>query len=178
MRWQARAWLAVVLAIALYMAALPLLAADPCSGFAWEVSRERALFATSALSMAAGADSASAPVLLPERLYALQLQPLSKVIFLTAPGKSMPADGSYAGLAALRISTPGIYRISVDVPYWIDVVADGGLMSAKGFQGAPGCNAPHKIVEFDFPLARQLMLQFSGPASASIRVSISAASGR
>jgi hypothetical protein len=178
MRSQSRARLTLLLAIGLNMAALPLLAADPCSGFAWEVSRERALFATSALSVAAGADSASAPVLVPERLYALQLQPLSKVTFLTAPGKSMAADGSYAGLAALQISTPGTYRISVDVPYWIDVVADGGLMSAKGFQGAPGCNAPHKIVEFAFPLARQVMLQFSGPASASIRVGISAAGGR
>jgi hypothetical protein len=178
MRSRFHAWLALLLAIDLNGAALPLLAADPCSGFAWAVGRERALFATPALSLAAGTDSASAPVLVPERLYALQLQPLGKVIFLTAPGKNMPADGSYAGLAALRISTPGTYRISVDVPYWIDVVADGGLMSAKGFQGAPGCNAPHKIVEFAFPLARQVMLQFSGPASASIRVAISAASAR
>jgi hypothetical protein len=178
MRSLFHARLALLLAIALNGVSLPLLAADPCSGFAWEVSRERALFARSALPLTAGTDSASAPVLVPERLYALQLQPLGKVTFLTAPGKSMPADGSYAGLAALRISTPGTYRISVDVPYWIDVVEDGGLTGAKGFQGAPGCNAPHKIVEFAFPVARQVMLQFSGPASASIHVAISAASGR
>jgi hypothetical protein len=104
----------------------------------------------------------------------LQLQPLARVTFLTAPGKKLPADGTYAGLASLQIATPGSYRIAVDVPFWIDVVADGGLMTAKGFQDAPGCNAPHKIVAFDFPVARQVTLQFSGSASSSVRVSISA----
>jgi hypothetical protein len=156
----------------------PLLAADPCSDFTWNVTAERALFAGSSTSVAAGADSASAPLLVPGKLYALQLQPQSQVTFLAAPGKKFAGDGAYAGLASLRIAVPGPYRIAVDVPFWIDVVADGGLMSAKGFQGASGCNAPHKIVAFDFPVARQVTLQFSGTASSTLRVSITAEAGR
>jgi STE24 endopeptidase len=159
--------LGMLLAICLGPLAMPSPAADPC--------RERALFAGSTTAVPAGADSASAPVLLPERLYDVQLQPQANVSFVTAPGKSIPADGVYAGIAALQISTPGVYRIAADTSFWIDVVEDGGLASAKGFQGAAGCNAPHKIVEFDFPVARQVMLQFSGAASASVRVSITRA---
>jgi hypothetical protein len=108
----------------------------------------------------------------------LQLQPQSRVTFLTAPGRKIPADGAYAGLASLQIAAPGAYRISVNLPFWIDVVADGGLMAAKGFQGAAGCAAPHKIVAFDFPVARQVTLQFSGAASSSVRVSITLESSR
>lgn len=153
-------------------------AADPCAAFGWDVAHERALFAQPAASLAAGADSASAPLLLPERLYALQLQPQARVSFVTAPGTNKTAQGAYAGLAGLQIKTPGTYRVAVDAPLWIDVVADGGLMSAKAFRGAPGCDGPHKIVVFAFPVARQLTLQFSNAASGSVRVSITAEASR
>jgi len=148
-------------------------AADPCASFTWDVSRERALFARVPSGRKAGTDSASAPLLTPEHLYRLQLLPVSSVTFVTLPGRSPPALNAFGGLASLEISTPGIYRIAVDAPVWIDVVADGGLMTARQFQGATGCSAPHKIVEFEFPVARELVLQFSGAAS-SIRLSVSA----
>jgi hypothetical protein len=152
------------------------LAADPaCAGFSWNVSRERALFAGTATSLPAGADSGSAPPLTPGRLYALRLQPAAKVSFVTAPGKRTPIDGGYAGLAALRIPAPGIYRIAVNAPLWIDVVADGGLMSVKDFQGAHDCDAPRKILEFEFRVPRQVMLQFSSATDGEVRIAITAA---
>lgn len=160
--------------------AAPILAADalPCSGFTWNVAHERALFAGAATQLTAGSEPATAPALVPERLYALQLQPLARVRFVTAPGKSKPGEDTYAGVAALQITTPGTYFIAADAPFWIDVVADGGLVTAKAFQGAHDCNAPHKIVVFDFPVARQFMLQFSGAAGADVRFSVTAAGQR
>jgi hypothetical protein len=153
-------------------------AADPCSDFTWDVSRERALFAGVAVASAAGADNASAPMLVPNKLYALQLRPLSQVTFVTAPGKKITGDAAFGGLATLRISAAGAYRIAVDVPFWIDVVANGGLMNVEKFQGAPGCNAPHKVLEFEFPVPREVVLQFSGDRASSVRVAIVPAAGR
>lgn len=176
MRSLMAARVALLLGLGLATVHLPLLAADACSSFSWDVRDERTLFASAASPAAAGVDSASAPLLAPGRLYVLQLQPVSSVKFLAAPGRKAPAS-AYAGLASLQITAPGAYRISVNAPFWIDVVADGGLMAAKGFQGAPGCDAPHKIVSFDFPVARQVILQFSGAAS-SVRVSITMESSR
>jgi len=175
MRSLIRAWLAIGLAVSSSLACLPLAAAETCSGFTWDVTRERALFAGAGSALPVGADTASAPLLVPDRLYALQLQPQAKVTFVTAPGKSRPVENSYAGVAALKIATPGAYWIAADAALWIDVVADGGLMSSKAFQSSHECSGPRKIVAFDFPVARQLMLQFSGAASASVRVSITAA---
>jgi hypothetical protein len=178
MRSSIRAWLALMLLVSSTLAPMPLLAAETCSEFTWDVTRERALFTGAGKTTAAGVDSASAPLLAPGQLYALQLQPQAKVSFVTAPGRNRATEGSYAGLATLKIATPGAYRISADAALWIDVVADGGLMTAKAFQGAHDCTGPRKIVAFDFPVARQVTLQFSGAENASVRVSVTAADAK
>jgi len=170
---------ALLLAIGLgAAAAMPSRAADPCSQFSWDVARERALFAGTATAVLAGTDAASAPRLLAEHLYELQLRPLDQVRFVATPGRQSSGQSAYAGLATLRITAPGRYRIAVDAPFWIDVVADGGLMSVAGFQGAPDCNAPHKILEFEFAVVRELTLQFSGDRGSRVRVGIVAVAGR
>jgi hypothetical protein len=91
---------------------------------------------------------------------------------VSAPGKSIPADGAFAGLAVFQVAAPGTYRIATDEPFWIDVVLDGQLIASKDYQGAPGCRAPRKIVEFDLPAAKHLVLQLSGASSASTLVTI------
>ena len=150
-------------------------AGDNCQEFSWDVSRERSLFGSSAETMAAGADSGAAPTLEPAHLYALQLKPIGQVSFVTAPGKRGAADGGYAGLATLRIPAAGLYRISVDAPVWIDVVADGGLMGVRDFQGAHDCAAPRKILLFEFPVPRQVVLQISGAGSPAVRIGVTPA---
>ena len=154
---------------------LPALAADPCTGFAWDVGQERALYASPPQPAAAGSNLASAATMLPDHLYLLTLVPQTQVSFAGAPGKKMLTDGAFAGLAAFQITAPGIYRIALDEPFWIDVVLDGHLLPSKDFQGAPGCSAPRKIVEFDLPAAKNLVLQFSGATSATTRVTITRA---
>jgi hypothetical protein len=73
----------------------------------------------------------------------------SEVTFALSPEKKMRTDGAVAGLALLQLTAPGNYRVSLDVPFWIDVVASGELATTRDFQGQPSCDAPHKIVEFD-----------------------------
>lgn len=166
--------LSVTLALAVLVGsgASHALADDPCGGFKWDVSKERALFGSSALSRAAGKNSVSAPGLVPNRLYQLQLLPASEVAFSVSPGKKPLIEGTYAGLAALKIPASGSYRISVDLPLWIDVAAKGKLVPAKDYEGQQGCDAPHKIVEFDLDARQPLLLQFSGTPEASVRLTV------
>jgi hypothetical protein len=161
--------------LALYFAAANLAMAapmeDPCAGFKWDVSRERALFGTSGQELAAGKDRASAPALVPNRLYRLQLSPRDQVSFPVPPGKSPPAGG-YAGLAALQIPAAGSYRVSIDLPIWIDVAAGGALVPARDYEAEHGCDAPRKIVVFDLDAGHGLMLQFSAADRAVIRLTV------
>jgi hypothetical protein len=154
------------------------IADEPCMGFKWDVAKERALFTSPGVSLAAGKDQASAPAVEPNHLYQLQLAPQALVAFAVAPGKHPAAEGAYAGLVTLRIAAPGSYRIAADIPFWIDVVSSGALLRAKDFEGQHGCNAPHKIVEFDLNGVRPFILQFSESASSAVRVTITASPPR
>jgi hypothetical protein len=146
-----------------------------CAGFKWNVTKERALFAGSAVSIPAGKDIKSAPRVVPDRLYELKLVPQDEVTFSIAPGKKRPVNGAYAGLAVLKIGTAGTYRISVNIPFWIDVALNGALLVSKDFQGAQGCDAPHKIVEFEFDAAQDFVVQLSGATSTSVRMAVTKA---
>ncbi len=145
---------------------------DPCAGFKWDVSKERALFDSAAVPQAAGKDSGSAPVVVPDRLYQLALKRLDAVTFSAPPGKTPYDQGTFAGMAALQIPSSGSYRISVDLPLWIDVAVNGEGVPAKDYEGQQSCDAPRKIVVFDLDAKKRLLLQFSGVSQASVRLAI------
>ena len=162
--------LGLLLALLLCGAAAP---ADECAGFKWDVRKEQALFAGPSVALPAGKDLASAPTVATDKLYQLQLLPQTTVAFAMAPGKSIPPDGVYAGLATLKLAQPGHhYRVALDLPFWIDVVANGKLATAVDFQGQRGCDAPHKIVEFDLDGAKEVVLQLSGAGNPIIHLSV------
>jgi hypothetical protein len=161
--------------LALLLAGINAAAADEsCVDFKWDVTQERALFAGTALPLVAGTDAKSAPVMLLNHLYALQLTPQDKVTFAATPGKKSPSPGSSAGIVTFRLPASGSYRIALDMPFWIDVVANGALVAAKDFQGQHGCNSPHKIVEFELPSTRPYLLQLSSAAPNGVHVTITA----
>lgn len=162
----------LVLALALGSANAAAPSADPCTDFKWDVSKERALFAGPAVSLPGGANLKSAPVIVPNRLYRLQLMPQGRLHFAAAPGKRTPAVDAYAGLAKLKIPAAGGYRIAIDAQIWIDVVSKGSLLAATDFQGQRGCSAPHKIVEFDFQATQPLILQLSSATADHVLLSI------
>ncbi|HEY0232891.1 MAG TPA: hypothetical protein VGC55_16720 [Dokdonella sp.] len=139
---------------------------DACSGFKWDVKHEHTLFIHEGRMATAGKDDKSAPMLDVDRLYLLGLSPQENVKFATPPAKKMLADGASAGLVHFRIAKAGQYRVSVDVPFWIDAVVDGKSIPSIDFNGAQGCTAPRKIVVYDLPATPSLTLQFSGSTEA------------
>lgn len=145
---------------------------DACQGFKWDVRRERALAAGPATPLAAGARSATAPVMQTGRLYRLELERQTQVAFAIPPGKQMTRDDTYGGLAVLRVGAGGNHRIAVDVPLWIDVVADGGLVAPLDFQSRADCTMPHKIVVFPLRGRRRVILQISGSTQPHVAVTV------
>jgi hypothetical protein len=168
----------ILLILAAGSAGVTARAEEGCIDFKWDVAGVRALFAGTAQSMPAGAESKSAPILQPNHLYALTLLPQDRVNFATKPGARNVLSGAYAGLATFQITQPGSYRISIDAPFWIDVVSDGALLPPKDFQGQHDCSAPHKIVEFELRGTRPYVLQLSNAISDQIRLTITPVASR
>ena len=151
-----------------------LAADDPCAGFTWDIAQERALFATVAEAAPGGIDVASTRLLAPGRLYEIGLNPQEQVKFDAPPGKKARNDHVFAGLARLQMMIAGEYRISLDQPAWIDVVAEHELVASKDFQGRPGCLAPHKLVLYSLPGGEDLILQLSGAPTSRVRLTVTA----
>ena len=169
-------WIGLVFAVG--SAARPALADDACVDFKWDVSKERALFAGTPETLPAGKDAKSAPTVAPNRFYKLQLVNQSQVSFAVSPGRKAAAASGFAGLANLKISAAGSYRVAVDLPIWIDVASNGTLVAAQDFEGQHACSAPHKIVEFDLAAEQPLVLQFSNAASENILMTVTASPPR
>lgn len=167
----------LILALAAASGARPALADGDCVDFKWDVSKERALYAAAPIELSAGKDAGSAPVIVPDRLYRLRLTALERVAFVATPGK-VPAVSAFAGLAVLKIAAPGSYRIAIDLPFWIDVVSNGSLVQPTDYQGQRACAAPHKIVVFELPGSKPLVLQFSGAPRDTIWVTVTSAPPR
>lgn len=149
-------------------------AVDPCGTFKWDVRHERALFAGQAQPLAAGKTAATAPAVTPDHLYEVRLRERAEVAFALPPARAHTPTG-YAGLVTLRLSAAGMYRVALDQPFWVDVVARGVSIQSSDFEGRGGCTAPHKIVEFSLPANTPLTLQFSGGTSPTLRLSVTRA---
>jgi hypothetical protein len=170
--------LLLILGLLMGGAAVAASADDACLDFKWDVSKERALFAATPSALQAGKDTMSAPSVVPNRLYSLQLSPQDQVTFKVSPPPKKSAAAGYGGLAILNISEPGFYRIALDLPSWIDVVADGALLKVTDFQGQHDCSAPHKIVEFELAGTRPFVLQLSNAANTKILLTVTPAPPR
>ena len=155
------------------MAAAPTMT-DDCSGYTWDVSRERALFSTQATAVTAATSAAPAPALEPGRLYAVTLADQQQVAYPVAPQKKGHAGGTHGGLLRLHVPSAGQYRVALSDAAWIDVVAGHEPVPSAAFAGAHGCTAPRKIVQFSLPAGRDLVLQLNG-ADERILVSITPA---
>jgi hypothetical protein len=168
----------LVLGLLMGGAAVPASADDGCLDFKWDVSKERALFAATPTALRAAMDPTSVPTVVPDSLYSIQLSAQDQVTYKVSPPAKKSAAPVYGGLAGLKISAPGVYRIAMDLPAWIDVVADGALVKASDFQGQHECSAPHKIVEFELTGTRPLLLQLSNVGKDKILLTVTAAPPR
>jgi hypothetical protein len=149
-------------------------AADPCSGYKWDVSAERALFAATPKPAAAGKDRASAAAMVANQLFTVTLHPVGEVSFPVTPGRA-PPSGSFAGLVALTIPAPGKYRIAADVPLWIDVAGGAILAPVLDYEGMHDCSAPRKVVVFDLQGGTDWTLEVSAADRAAVRLAVTPA---
>jgi transglutaminase-like putative cysteine protease len=156
----------------LHGAALSASADEACVDFKWDTVKEHALFAGRADPLTLGTDLQSAPMIVANHLYELQPVPQARVTFAVVPGTRNATPNANAGLATFTIPSSGSYRVSIDAPFWIDVVSNGARVAAKDFQGQHGCPPPHKIVEFDLQGVRPFILQLSNATAASVRLTV------
>jgi len=150
--------------------------ATACTGFKWDVSHEVALMqGTAQVLVAAPKPGSNVPQVNVDVLYALKLSDQAKVKFAASPGKNTNAANARAGLVQFRVQSGGRYRIAITSGHWLDVVSDGQLVPSVGFQGHAGCERPRKLVEFDLPADKPLILQFSGASDPEVTFAITAA---
>lgn len=151
---------------------------DPCTRFAWDVSHELAVMKQTPQTItAAGKPGKDVPNLQLDKLYEIKLAGQSGVTFAMTPGKPTLPDNAQAGLAKFHTDKAGRYRISITSGHWIDVVDGTKLVRSRDFQGARGCERPHKIVEYDLPAGRELTLQLSGSSDAAVILSVTPVAG-
>ena len=149
--------------------------ADGCAHFSWDVSHELGVMKQSPQALAAAVKSDDNTAQMQTgRLYEVKLAPQGTVAFALAPGKPTRDESAHGGLVHFRVAAAGVYRISLSSGHWVDVVADGKFIKSRDFQGAHGCERPHKIVEFELPAGQPLTLQFSGAGAPAVLVAITA----
>jgi hypothetical protein len=161
--------------LALGGATVGVAADDPCAGFKWNVTEERAVFSQKPQATPAGHDAQTAPAMKTKTLYELALSPQDGVTFVVPPGKKGLPDGAFAGLVHFRVPTAGAYRVSLDQGFWIDIVSHQALVESTDFAGAHDCKAPRKIVQYNLPAGEDLVLQLSGAAKDKVLVAVTSA---
>lgn len=170
----------IPLAAILLLVPATLIAAEPalpagCDTFTWDVRQELAALQSQGHPVEAvrTPQPTQPPIALGLR-YEVSLHPQREVSLAARPGKPMLEDDATAGMVALRVPAPGRYRVSITTAHWVDVVDAGTVLVSVDFQGRRGCPLVHKIVEFDLPAGRDLLLQLSGGDAAVAGVAVTA----
>jgi hypothetical protein len=115
--------------------------------------------------------------LLVDTLYELKLAPQGTVTYSVKPAKPTLDDSTQGGFVRFHVAQSGLYRISITSGHWIDVIEGEQVIKSKDFQGSRGCARPHKIVEFDLPAHKDLVLQLSGSTDPSVTLAITPVAG-
>jgi hypothetical protein len=165
-------WLLGVGLSAVALAAAPSLAqaqeGSGCGGFKWPLEPERAALIRSDKPSLANGGALALNIAM-----TLELQPLAGAGLPKAPERAPKSAQAFAGHFALAApAKPGVYKITISSPGWIDVIDGGDYLHPKAFTGATGCDGARKSVKFDLP-SRPLALQFSGVESDRISVIVS-----
>lgn len=171
--------LAVALVVATLLSSAAVAAeVDGCTKFTWDVSHELAVFKGTPQPVSAGTKAGKdAPQLKLDQVYELKLATQTGVTFALQPGKPTLPDNAQAGVFRFHTEKAGRYRVGITSGHWIDVVDGDKLIRSRDFQGARGCERPHKIVEYELPAGRDLTLQLSGGTEATVIVAVTAVAG-
>jgi hypothetical protein len=171
-RWLwGRGFLAVGLSAAALAAAPGLAQAQEgsgCGGFKWPLDNERA-----ALTRPDKPSLANGGTVALDVATTLELQPLASAGLPKPPERAPKSPQAFAGHFTLAApAKPGVYKVTISSPAWIDVLDSGNYLHPKAFTGAMACEGARKSVKFDLP-SGPLALQFSGVEDNRISVIVS-----
>jgi len=158
--------------LALFALLSPALAEDGCGKFAWPLTRERALLASTNKATVKVGDTLSA---LPPAAFALQLQPGAEAKFTMPPERKPKVEKWFGG--AVHIPAPpkaGIYQVTLTDEAWVDIVQDGRYTRSVGSTGRSDCPGLRKSVRLELA-ATPFALQVSGVSVETIAVVFSLA---
>jgi hypothetical protein len=149
--------------------------AGGCGAFTWNLKREFAAMRTPAMLLAASADPKVNPVRLKEGQHVTAtMVPQGSVSFAAPPARQRKAENATAGLLFFKSGAAGHYRISLTSHHWIDVLDHGKAIDSVSHEGHGGCEPLHKAVEFELPASRDLVIQLSGDATATVDIVVTA----
>jgi hypothetical protein len=144
---------------------------EGCEAYTWDLAREFAAMKKPATLLAASADPRVNPVRLEEgRRFAATLVPQGSVNFAATPARQRNRENPTAGLLFFKTGAAGRYRISLSSRHWIDVLDRRRSVDSQSHQGRGGCEALRKVVEFELPAKRDLVVQLSGDAAVTVDV--------
>jgi hypothetical protein len=147
--------------------------ADGCAHFTWDVSHELEVMKQTPQAVAAATKPGpQAPLLQLDTLYELKLSEQGAVTYAAKPAKPTLNDSAQGGVVRINVNKAGLYRISITSGHWIDVVDGDQFVKSRDFQGSRDCKRPHKIVEFNLPAGKDLILQFSGSTDPAVVMAI------
>jgi hypothetical protein len=147
--------------------------ADGCAHFTWDVTHEVAVMKQPAVSVAASSSADSpTPVIEVDKPYDLELFSQAVIRFAVKPAKPTLNDSAQGGIVRFHTSKSGLYRVSITSGHWIDIVDTGQLIRSRDFQGSRGCARPRKIVAYQLPANRDLLLQLSGGTESIVTLAV------
>jgi molybdate transport system substrate-binding protein len=144
--------------------------AQACTGFRFDVSKELKVFGSTPRSVTAA--TASPATIDVNQLYAVNLTEQSKVTFVTTPGKSTVADGSFAGL--LKVTSPRgqTIRVTATEAAWLDIINGDRLIESTRHTGSGNCKVLRKVVEFTVAPHKPVIIQVSGSTEKQIKLAV------
>lgn len=157
------------------LSALPAAAQDPatdprCATVRVAMPAELARWSNRA-PLVAGATTRSAPVMVIGQAADVRLGAVDATTLPAAPGRAVPDNAPYAGLALFQVARAGTYRVALGAPAWIDVVRAGRALASSAHGHGPMCTGIRKMVDFRLTPGRYV-LQISGHDGANIPVMI------
>lgn len=154
-------------------------ATKECDVREWDMSVEQRLYQSEPTKLSAGVDgSRPLPLIGAGALYELQLAPQKDAVFVAAPSRRLLAEGSFAGIVQFSVPKEGLYRVTVDGPFWLDVINGADALDSNDFGGRQTCPLFRKSVEYALPADTPLVLQLNGAARPVVRVTVVASARR
>ena len=97
------------------------------------------------------------------------LQPASALRLPVPSAKPLGASG-HGGVFAFEATAAGRYRVALGAGVWVDVVANGAVLTSVAHGHGPECTPVRKYVDFDLKAGRYLLQVTGDPAVLALMV--------